>query len=65
MACQGLGYRRLLGGAVAAASGRCCIKSDPRDWYQVGSRPRGVKYFEPSLARTSNGKFISAEAGDA
>ena len=31
--------------------------SDPRSWNQVGS-PGGAKYFEPSLARTSTGKFI-------
>jgi tetratricopeptide (TPR) repeat protein len=36
-------------------------QSDPRAWYQVGS-PEGSKYFEPSLARTSNGKFIPAVA---
>ena len=34
--------------------------SDPRQWYQVGSS-EGAKYFEPSLARTSNGKFISEQ----
>ena len=37
--------------------------SDPRNWYQVGSA-EGVRYFEPSLARTANGKFISGKALD-
>ena len=38
-------------------------QSDPREWYQIGSAD-GVKYFEPSLARTANGKFISSAALD-
>lgn len=32
---------------------------DPRDWNAVGPES-GVKYFEPSLARTSTGNFIPA-----
>ncbi|MFO0866300.1 MAG: multiheme c-type cytochrome [Gemmataceae bacterium] len=32
---------------------------DPRQWHARGS-PEGEKYFEPSAARTVNGKFISA-----
>lgn len=34
---------------------------DPRDWNQVGPK-EGEKYFQPSLARTSTGNFIPAEA---
>ncbi len=34
--------------------------SDPRQWNQVGS-PDGDEYFQPSLARTTNGKFIPAQ----
>jgi tetratricopeptide (TPR) repeat protein len=33
--------------------------SDPRKWNTLGS-PEGIKYFEPSLARTSTGEFIPA-----
>ncbi|MCA9215475.1 MAG: hypothetical protein KDB27_20560, partial [Planctomycetales bacterium] len=49
----------------SAATAIACIamvlfhNSDPRQWYQVGSED-GVQYFEPSLARTVNGKFIPA-----
>jgi tetratricopeptide (TPR) repeat protein len=32
---------------------------DPRNWYAVGPES-GVKYFEPSLARTASGNFIPA-----
>lgn len=35
--------------------------SDPRQWNQVGSA-EGDKYFQPSLARTTTGKFIPAHA---
>lgn len=41
--------------AVAFHSG------DPHDWNRVGPES-GVRYFEPSLARTSSGDFIPAEA---
>ncbi|TWT95675.1 multiheme c-type cytochrome [Neorhodopirellula pilleata] len=34
---------------------------DPRQWNAVGP-DSGVKYFEPSLARTSSGNFIPADA---
>lgn len=34
---------------------------DPRDWNAVGPK-EGVKYFEPSLARTTNGNLIPAHA---
>ena len=33
---------------------------DPRDWFAVGSK-EGLKYFEPSLARTARGNFIPAD----
>ncbi|WP_231956510.1 multiheme c-type cytochrome [Posidoniimonas polymericola] len=33
---------------------------DPREWHALGPES-GVKYFEPSLARTSTGDFIPAE----
>ncbi|MBO60523.1 MAG: hypothetical protein CMO63_00945, partial [Verrucomicrobiales bacterium] len=33
---------------------------DPRKWNVVGPK-EGVKYFEPSLARTASGKFIPAD----
>jgi tetratricopeptide (TPR) repeat protein len=36
---------------------------DPREWYKLGS-PEGLKYFEPSLARTANGSFIPAQVLD-
>lgn len=34
---------------------------DPRDWNAVGPES-GVQYFEPSLARTTSGNFIPADA---
>jgi len=37
--------------------------TDPRAWNQVGPED-GVKYFEPSLARTTNGSFIPAKVLD-
>jgi len=57
----GLGYLLLVG--IAGMTTFWFQQSDPRAWYQVGS-PAGVQYFEPSLARTSNGKFIPATALD-
>lgn len=57
----GAGYAAVvvLAGVVAAG----LHHTDPRSWYQIGS-PEGVKYFEPSLARTSTGKFIPANVLD-
>ncbi|MDG2382440.1 MAG: multiheme c-type cytochrome [Pirellulaceae bacterium] len=55
-----------LGIGYLAAAGATCIvmiamhSSDPRGWYQVGSKT-GETYFEPSLARTDTGKFIPQE----
>lgn len=57
----GLSYLSLV--AMAGLVTLWFQQSDPRAWYQVGS-PEGVQYFEPSLARTSNGKFIPAAALD-
>ncbi len=34
---------------------------DPRNWYAIGPES-GVKYFEPSLARSASGNFIPATA---
>ncbi|MCA9210426.1 MAG: tetratricopeptide repeat protein [Planctomycetales bacterium] len=33
---------------------------DPRDWFQTAPA-EGAKYFEPSLARTANGRFVSQD----
>lgn len=55
----GLAY----GGVVAAAVAAMVWfhTEDPRNWNQIGPEA-GAKYFEPSLARTSSGKFIPARA---
>lgn len=53
-------------GAFAVASVAIMVSlhvSDPREWNKVGSVD-GLQYFEPSLARTSNGGFISAKVLD-
>ncbi|MGI9430071.1 MAG: hypothetical protein ACR2NM_15535, partial [Bythopirellula sp.] len=55
----GLGYITLV--AAAGLGAVAMHQSDPRSWYQQGS-PEGAKYFEPSLARTSTGKFIPRQA---
>jgi tetratricopeptide (TPR) repeat protein len=55
-----------LGLAYAAATAAAVLlmvamhSQDPRQWYAVGPES-GAKYFEPSLARTSSGQFVSAE----
>ncbi len=46
---------------VAAARRMVVSSGDPRGWGAVGPES-GVKYFEPSLARTSTGNFIPARA---
>ncbi len=50
-------------GFVAAAVAMMVLlqTQDPRNWNAVGPET-GVKYFEPSLARTATGNFIPAEA---
>ena len=56
-----------IGGRIATVAGIAVIamvllhSQDPRQWNVVGSQD-GVKYFEPSLARTTSGKFIPREA---
>ncbi|MGH7201545.1 MAG: multiheme c-type cytochrome, partial [Planctomycetaceae bacterium] len=55
----GLIYLALVGAAVG---GMVAVHSqDPRNWNVVGPQ-EGVKYFEPSLARTASGNFIPAKA---
>jgi len=54
----GIGWGIGVGGFVAVML--VLHANNPRDWYAVGS-VEGEKYFRPSLARTSDGKFISAE----
>jgi hypothetical protein len=51
--------------AVAVAVGGLLYmhNQDPRRWNQVGPKD-GEKYFFPSLARTADGKFISAKVLD-
>lgn len=52
------------GVAAATAAGMVYWQSlDPREWNVVGPK-EGAKYFEPSLARTATGNFISAETLD-
>jgi tetratricopeptide (TPR) repeat protein len=55
----GLGWA----GAVAVIVGAMVMlhTSDPRKWGQVGPK-EGLKYFEPSLARTASGNFIPARS---
>jgi tetratricopeptide (TPR) repeat protein len=47
--------------AVAVAAMVALHLLKPHDWYRKGSH-EGEKYFEPSAARTRDGKFISARA---
>ncbi len=55
----GLGFAAAVAGVVIVMM---IVRSqDPREWYHVGSK-EGVKYFEPSLARTTDGNFIPARA---
>jgi len=50
-------------GTVGVAAGGMILMhhQDPRQWNQAGPK-EGEKYFSPSLARTTTGKFIPAEA---
>ncbi|MBD3674677.1 MAG: hypothetical protein HUJ26_14230 [Planctomycetaceae bacterium] len=57
----GLTYGTIV--AVAVGSMVVFHTSDPRDWNQIGPE-EGVKYFEPSLARTASGNFIPAHVLD-
>jgi len=53
----GLSYAAAVGIVVLIMVG--LHTQDPRQWYAKGPES-GVKYFEPSLARTTTGKFIPA-----
>ncbi|MCA9124964.1 MAG: hypothetical protein KDB11_32530 [Planctomycetales bacterium] len=55
----GLSYAAAVGVVVLVMVG--LHTQDPRQWYAQGPES-GVKYFEPSLARTTTGKFIPAES---
>ncbi len=58
---MGLGYAVAVGiGTVAMLA---MHNHDPRQWNSVGPK-EGEKYFFPSLARTSDGKFIPAHVLD-
>ena len=56
-----------IGGRFAAVAGVAVVamvamhSQDPRQWNVAGS-PEGEQYFEPSLARTTTGKFIPQDA---
>lgn len=55
----GVGYLAM---TTVAAGGMILLHNqDPRNWNQAGPK-EGEKYFSPSLAKTSTGKFIPAEA---
>jgi tetratricopeptide (TPR) repeat protein len=56
---MGLSYAVAVGFVVLIMVG--LHTQDPRGWYAQGPES-GVKYFEPSLARTTTGKFIPAES---
>lgn len=54
--------RRIAFATVAVVGAMVVFQTqDPRDWNQASPKD-GDKYFEPSLSRTSNGKFIPARA---
>ncbi len=55
----GLSYAGLVGAVVLVMV--AMHTQDPRLWNAQGPES-GVKYFEPSLARTTSGKFIPAES---
>ncbi|MEO8496151.1 MAG: multiheme c-type cytochrome, partial [Planctomycetota bacterium] len=55
----GLSYAAFVGIVVVIMVGM--HTQDPRAWYAKGPES-GVQYFEPSLARTTTGKFIPAES---
>jgi tetratricopeptide (TPR) repeat protein len=56
-------YGYAWGGVVAVFVAAMLVlhMQDPRNWFAAGPR-EGEKYFEPSKARTANGKFIPADA---
>lgn len=55
----GVSYAAAVAGAVVMIA--ALHTQDPKQWNVVGPK-EGVKYFEPSLARTATGNFISAKA---
>ena len=55
----GLGYTGFVSAVVLIVVG--FHTQDPRRWYAEGPES-GVQYFEPSLARTTTGKFIPADS---
>jgi len=55
----GIGYLAMTG--VTAGGMILLHNQDPRNWNQAGPK-EGEKYFSPSLAKTSTGNFIPAEA---
>jgi tetratricopeptide (TPR) repeat protein len=55
----GLTYAGAVGAVVAGFA--LLHTQDPRDWFAVGPES-GVKYFEPSLARSATGNFIPAHS---
>ena len=55
----GMTYLGLVGAAVLVAV--MMHSQDPRQWNAVGPAS-GAQYFQPSLARTSSGNFIPADA---
>lgn len=55
----GIGYLATV--AVVAGGMIAAHKQDPRKWNQVGSK-EGDRYFLPSLAKTTDGKFIPQQA---
>lgn len=55
-----IGVIYALGTAAVVAVMAGLHTQDPRQWNMAGSK-EGVKYFEPSLARTSTGQFIPAD----
>ena len=56
-----VGRRIAVATAVVVGSMVMFQLQDPRDWNQAGPK-EGAAYFEPSLARTSTGKFIPAKS---
>ncbi len=54
----GISYAGLVAAAVFAMV--MLQNQDPRQWFAIGPES-GAQYFEPSLARTTSGKFIPAK----
>ncbi|WP_020470892.1 tetratricopeptide repeat protein [Zavarzinella formosa] len=56
------GYAKWWGGGVGTFTVAMIAmhSQDPQTWYREGPK-EGAKYFEPSMAKTADGKFISAD----